>query len=55
MEKYKIEKFEKARLNGINGWSYEVWENKFWQQGWVFVGQFFAKTKKEAKVKWGIK
>ena len=50
--KYKLGKFEKCRFNRVAGWSYEVFEK---QDGcFVFYGQFFAKTKKEAKQKWGI-
>jgi hypothetical protein len=51
--KYKLEKFAKVRLNGVSGWGYEVFEKN--GSEWVFAGSFFAKTKKEAKVKWGIK
>lgn len=50
--KYKIEKFEKVRLNGVSGWGYEVFEKT--GSAWVFAGSFFAKTKKAAKTKWGV-
>lgn len=49
MSLYKIEKFEKIRLNGIQGYSYEVFKKIEDSTGYYFYGSFFAKTKKEAR------